>query len=153
MTFILPINCIVFCSRAAKSKNHGNGNARAQRINSGLHRNKKQVWFICTRMVFSFWILVLSIPKVTENTTTIQYVSFHYIIHLFASTTNQEPDKTKNNNNLKHEYENKQTGLNQKKIFLCILHLTRKLWTGKLLLMLNTWGRQRPFIWTLYLLV
>uniref|UniRef100_A0A672SP22 S phase cyclin A-associated protein in the endoplasmic reticulum-like n=1 Tax=Sinocyclocheilus grahami TaxID=75366 RepID=A0A672SP22_SINGR len=27
----------------AKSKNHSNGNARAQRINSGLHRNKKQV--------------------------------------------------------------------------------------------------------------
>ncbi|XP_058622545.1 S phase cyclin A-associated protein in the endoplasmic reticulum isoform X3 [Onychostoma macrolepis] len=26
----------------AKSKNHGNSNARAQRINSGLHRNKKQ---------------------------------------------------------------------------------------------------------------
>ncbi|XP_016342243.1 S phase cyclin A-associated protein in the endoplasmic reticulum-like isoform X1 [Sinocyclocheilus anshuiensis] len=26
----------------AKSKNHSNGNARAQRINSGLHRNKKQ---------------------------------------------------------------------------------------------------------------
>ncbi|XP_052454177.1 S phase cyclin A-associated protein in the endoplasmic reticulum isoform X5 [Carassius gibelio] len=26
----------------AKLKNHGNGNARAQRINSGLHRNKKQ---------------------------------------------------------------------------------------------------------------
>ncbi len=32
-------------------------------------------------------------------------------MYLFASTTNQEPDKTKNNN-LKHEYENKQTGLN-----------------------------------------